>query len=96
MFFVIFTALRDVWTWTSAAVVVTYPEEILRQLYKDDSAPVLSIKAHLCSFFPPVLMQMVKWFSEQGLGTERTGPADIKGVDVTDCRINSGLREFQS
>lgn len=41
-------------------------------------------------------MQMVKWFSEQGLVTERTGPADIKGVDVTCCRINSGLREFQS
>lgn len=77
-------------------MVVTYPEEIPRQLYKGYSAPVLSIKAHLCSPPPLVLMQMVKWFSEQGLATERTGPADIKGIDVTGCRINSGLREFQS
>lgn len=45
-FFVIFTALRDLWTWTSAAVVVTYPEGFPRLLYKGYSAPVRSIKAH--------------------------------------------------
>lgn len=62
-------------------MVVSYPEGFPRLLYKGYSAPVPSIKAHLCSAFPPtsVLMQMVKWFSEQGLAAERTGPADIKG-----------------
>lgn len=35
-------------------------------------------------------------FQSRGLAVEWTGPADIKGVDVTCCRMNSGLGEFPS
>lgn len=53
---------------TSAAVVVTYPEGFLRQFsYVRASVLVRSPLKHTCALpLFSVLMQMVKWFLEQG------------------------------
>lgn len=63
-------------------MVLPYPEGFARLLYKGYSAPVLSIKAHakLAFFF-------FSFNTDGQMAVERMGPSDIKGVDVTCCRI---------